>query len=434
LPGSEGFDIAANYCIDKFKQSGLLAFDKTPNFKQFVPLENNRIIGPCEFSVIHYKRGRIKHKLGDNYNFRGFTGQGEKKLETVFCGYGISQDSYDDYANVNVKGKAVLIFKGEPNFDSIKTEAFSIRNRAKTAKEHGAEAVIFIPIPGTQRSKPVGSMMCGPGEFFPDLPLVQIDFETLQLLLDGTDFTVESLDKTIKSTQKSFSQELISKVFINVDANYVKEIKSYNTIAYIPGSNPNLANEYILVTAHIDHVGNQCEVVYPGANDNASGCTALLELARLFSIEKPERSIIFAFLTAEEQGLNGANFLANNLPVDSIKIVAAFNFDCIASGDSIQIGNGLSNPILYDIGVRNDLENILVKDTWKGGGADLTPFSQIGIPGLYFVSKYSYTNLHLPTDTFENANIPLLESIIKLGYKTIRTVANGDYQREVVTK
>lgn len=434
LPGTQGYDIASDYCKEKFALYNLKSFNLTDKYTQIVPLEKNIIIGPCDFSVVHYSKGRMKHKLGTNYNFRGFTGSGEKTLETVFCGFGISQSDYDDYANVDVNGKAVLIFKGEANLDSIKTDPFTIRSRTQTAVEHGAEAVIFIPMPGVERNKPIGSTMCGEGEQHADIPQIQIDNETLNLLLDGSEIDIANLYAKIKSTQKPESHILKSRIYVNVQASYVPEIKSYNTIGYIEGSDSVLKNEYILVTAHIDHVGSQCELIYPGANDNASGCTAVLEIARLMSQENPERSIIFALLTAEESGLHGSKFLAANLPVDSSQIVAAFNFDCIASGDSIQIGNGLSNPELYKIAKINDTEKLMVKDTWSGGGADLTAFSAIGIPGLYFVSKYSYTNLHLQSDTYENANIPILVSITKLGYQVVKTVSKGDYKREEIVK
>lgn len=431
LPGTQGFDIATEYCRNIFNNYNLKSFEGLDNYTQYLPLEKNRIIGPCEFSVIHYKKGRILHKPGINYNFRGFTGSGEKTLEAVFCGFGISQPDYDDYAGVDVKGKAVVIFKGEANIDSLKTEAFSIRSRVKTAVSNGAEAVIFINIPGTSRNTPVGSTLCGEGEQFENIPQIQIDNETLEILMDGSGFNIKDLFESIKTSQKPASHPLAGKIYVNVNAVYTPEIKSYNTIGYIEGSDPLLKDEYIILTAHIDHVGNQCEVVYPGANDNASGCAAVLEIARLLSLEKPGRSVIFALLTAEESGLHGAEFLASHLPVDTSKITAVFNFDCIASGDSIQTGNGLSCPELYQIAVKSDNEKLMVKDTWSGGGADLTPFAKLNIPGLYFVSKYSYTNLHLPTDTYENANIKILESIIKLGYKTVKTVADGNYSREI---
>lgn len=430
LPGTQGFETASEYCKTIFKNLNFQSFEQCDNFTQIVKIENARIIGPCDFSIIHYKRGRLKHIHGVQYNFRGFTGSGEKTLETVFCGYGISQSDYDDYAKVDVKGKAVILFKGESQIDNIKTESFTIRNRIKTAVEHGAEAVIFVTTPNNSQSTPIGSMMDGEGEHYTNIPVIQIDLESLELLLEGTEINSQTLFDTIKHTGKPYSLQLLSKIFVNVDAVYHKEIDSYNSIAFLPGTDPELKNEYILITAHIDHVGSQCGVIYPGANDNASGCVAVLELAKIFSETTSKRSIIFVLLTAEESGLLGSTYLANNLPVDQKQIVAAFNFDCVASGDSIQIGNGLSSPELYKIAVKSDTQNLMVKNTWAGGGADLTAFTDIEIPGLYFVTKYSYTNLHLPTDTYENCNIPLLLSVIELAYRTITKVADGKYVRE----
>ncbi|MCW8810554.1 MAG: M28 family peptidase, partial [Ignavibacteriaceae bacterium] len=101
-----------------------------------------------------------------------------------------------------------------------------------------------------------------------------------------------------------------------------------------------------------------------------------------------------------------------------------------------QIGNGESSPKLREIARKIDKEksNLMVADTWNGGGADATPFHKIGIPCLYFVSKYSYDHLHQPTDTPETLNLELLEKIVKLGYLTAREVAEGNYKREVVIK
>jgi Zn-dependent M28 family amino/carboxypeptidase len=139
-------------------------------------------------------------------------------------------------------------------------------------------------------------------------------------------------------------------------------------------------------------------------------------------------------LTAEESGLQGAEFLATNLPVSSNKIIAALNFDCIASGDSIQLGNGLTNPELFKLAKSLDKNNLVIKDTWSNGGADLTPFVKLGIPGLYFVTKYSYTNLHLQTDTFENCNLDLFERVIMLAAELIKNIDKGKYERENILK
>ena len=178
--------------------------------------------------------------------------------------------------------------------------------------------------------------------------------------------------------------------------------------------------------------------MFPGANDNASGSAGVIELAEAFqkSELRPRRSILFVLFASEEQGLFGSNHFIENIKIDSEKIVAMFNFDSIGSGDSIQVGNGKSSPKLWNLAKKIDRENfnLVVEDTWNGGGADLTPFYETGIPGLYFVSKYSYEHLHLPTDTPETLNLDLLANIVRLAYLTARDVADGNYRKETTIK
>jgi len=124
------------------------------------------------------------------------------------------------------------------------------------------------------------------------------------------------------------------------------------------------------------------------------------------------------------------------MKVDTEKVVAMFNLDCIGYGDSIQVGNGKSSPDLWNIAHKIDEENfnLMVEDTWNGGGADLTPFYEKGIPGLYFVSKYSYDHLHQPSDTPETLNPVLYAKIVKLAYLTAKEVADGNYDRGPIIK
>lgn len=431
LPGTEGYELASAYVIHNFSRWGIQWFSSIGSYKQIVPLENNIISGPCIFQIQHYQKGNIDLQLGKQYNFRGFTGSGDMTIETVFCGYGLHNNEYSDYKNIDVKGKAVLIFKGNPDFSNGKTyEPFSIRNRAQIAKDQGASAVIFIPIPGTERPGPIGSVMCGEGNYIPDMPLIQIDPQTTEFLFDGCQISLQEAYLNLKTSGVPQSTNLLSKIYVHVQTRYLESIEAFNIIGYIEGADPLLKSEYIFLTAHLDHVGSQCDVIYPGANDNASGSAAVMEMARLFSKIRQKRSIVFCLLTAEEQGLFGAKYLASHLPVDTNKIIAVFNFDCIAVGDSIQIGNGLTCPGLFDIVKSQDDRHLVISDTWKGGGADLTPFSELQIPGLYFVSKYSYTHLHLPSDKIETLNPELFSTIVQLGFLTTINISEGKYKRE----
>jgi hypothetical protein len=109
------------------------------------------------------------------------------------------------------------------------------------------------------------------------------------------------------------------------------------------------------------------------------------------------------------------------------------NMDCIAHGDSIQLGSGKSNPKLWELARNIDKENanLTINRTWANGGADATPFHQKGIPTLYFVTTNSYAHLHYMTDTHETLNPNLFEEITKLAYLTTYKVADGGYNREM---
>jgi hypothetical protein len=433
LSGTHEYDVCAQFVIDKMKSWGVQSLPNYPQYKQNVPVERNVFVNPCDFKIMHFNKGTVYLEHGVDYNFRGFTGSGNMSLETVFCGYGISAENYDDYADVDVRDKAVLIFKGNPKLSNqIVYEPFSIQNRAETAYKHGAKTVIFIPQPHSDRTEPIGSVMCGAGDYIEDLPLIQLSEETANLLFDGTGWTSEKMHQRIEEISAPFSLVLPSKIMVNVQTVYSEAAESYNILGYIEGTDPKLKHEYVMITAHLDHVGSQCDVVYPGANDNASGSAAVMMMAKLLSQNKPLRSVIFCLFTAEESGIIGAEHMGKNMPVNPASVVAVFNLDCIAVGDSIQIGNGLSSPNLYEVCKGFDNKNLMVKDTWRGGGADLSPFHKLGIPGLYFVSRYSYTHLHLPTDTPETLNKELFQTIVGLCYQTARSVANGNYLRETV--
>ncbi len=196
----------------------------------------------------------------------------------------------------------------------------------------------------------------------------------------------------------------------------------------IEGSDPDLKKEYLIIGAHLDHVGSQAGKIYfPGANDNASGSAALLQIAREFSKaqKKPKRSIIFVFFAGEEQGLYGSKYFSENMKFSKEKVKAMINLDCVGYGDSIQIGGGESAPTFWNIAkqIDNGNDKLLVTRTWKGGGADAESFYEKGIQTLYFVTTNSYKHLHMLSDKPETLNKNLFEAITKLAFKTIANIA-----------
>ena len=439
LPGSEGYNKAAQFAADQFAQFGLKpSGDK--NYFQYFNVEYNQIDSPAVFKVITLT-DTTNYQLGSDFVLRGFTGSNKFTLPVVFCGYGISRPDlgYDDYAQVNVKNKIVMVFKYNPGWkikDSSWGENYP-REKSLTAKKHGAKGILFVSLPNDKEPQPlIGSVLHGEGEQPVDFPQLHISLDAADKLLSGNGFTIKGCQTKIDKEKQPFSMNLAAKAVVEVNAHYEKNAGTMNVAGMIEGSDSLLRNEYVIIGGHLDHVGTQAGLLFPGANDNASGASGVMEIAKAFTKNniKPKRSVIFVLFASEEQGLNGAKHFVASWKGDYGKITAMFNLDCIGYGDSIKIGNGKSAPALWQLAKSIDENNdkMMVDETWKGGGADASPFHDKGIPCLYFVTTNSYDHLHQPSDTVETLNGPLFEKIVNLAYKTTVEVSDGNYKREKI--
>jgi hypothetical protein len=441
LPGSEGYNKAAQFAADKFYELGLW-YAGDDQFFQYLNVEYNKIESPAVFKTI-VDGDIVNGELGKDFVLRGFTGSNKFTLPVVFCGYGISRPDlhYDDYEGINVKNKIVMVFKQNPKWKNDDKDWGTNYPREKSivAKKHGAKGILFLSLPNDEKPQPlIGSVMHGEGEQPIDFPQLHISLDAANTLLSKTGFTISDCQTKIDEKKKPLSMNLTTKAQIEVNAIYEKSARTMNVVAMIEGSDPKLKEEYVIIGAHLDHVGSQAGLLFPGANDNASGSAAVLEIAKAFVKGgiQPKRSVIFVLFASEEQGLNGAKHFVESWKKGYDKIAAMINLDCIGYGDSIQVGNGLSAPTLWEIA--NEIDetsfNSMVDRTWNGGGADATPFHEKGVPCLYFVTTNSYDHLHLPSDKVETLNPVLYEKVVRLAHLTALEIANGDYQREVVIK
>ena len=444
LSGSEGYNKAAMYMASGFEKTGLKPFGDESYF-QNLKVEYNEIFSPVKLNLIEDGRLKTEYKLGKDFVCRDLTGSGHFMTQVVFCGYGLSQPEigYDDYAGIDVKGKIVLVFKPNPKWrmnDSSNWGSPYPREKARTAARHGAVGLLIVSLPNDPNpQKTILSVLDGSGKQDENFPQVHIDIPVANDFLFGSGYNLKDLQTKIDSIKKPVSFKLNSAVEISVQAQYTKQQPTMNVVGLLEGTDPGMKNEYLVVGAHLDHVGSQAgEIFAPGANDNASGSAAVLEIANAFlnGKVKTKRSVIFILFASEELGLIGALHFVNHSPVALEKIVGMINLDCVGSGDSIQVGNGKSSPILWNIAHQKDSSytKMMVETTWKGGGADAGPFHDKKIPAIYFVTTNGYAHLHYMTDTPETLNKSLFEKITKLAYLTAFEVANGDYNREEVVK
>ena len=304
------------------------------------------------------------------------------------------------------------------------------REKAIVAAKHGAIGILFISFPNDKDpQRPIGSVIHGDGEQMLNFPEIQIDLPLAAELYDGCGFTLQYIQAKIDSLKIPYSFNLNNRVDIDVKTNYTKEKEVSNVCGILLGSDPKLRDEFIIIGAHLDHVGSQAGKVYfPGANDNGSGSSALLQIVRAITSLKPnpKRSICFIFFACEEQGMNGSIYFANNLPFPKEKASTMINMDCVGYGDSIQVNGGDNFKDLWEKVKTIDRNNsrLLVSRSGGGGGADAQPFFDKGIKTLYFVTTNSYAHLHQLSDLPETLNQHLFESTTRLAFLTLLEYAN----------
>ena len=437
LPGSEGYNKAAQFVADKFSELGLRPAGDEKYF-QYFNVEYNKIESPAIFKSI-VDGDTVNGEIGKDFVLRGFTGSNKFTLPVVFCGYGLSRPdlNYDDYAGINVKNKIVIVFKQNPKWKNNDKDWGTNYPREKSlvAKKKGAKGILFISLPNDEKPQPlIGSVMHGEGDQPTDFPQLHISLDAANKLLSRTGFSISDVQTKIDEKKKPLSMNLATKAQVEVNAIYEKNARTMNVVAMIEGSDPKLKNEFVVIGAHLDHVGSQAGLLFPGANDNASGSAGVLEIADAFVKGgiQPKRSVVFVLFASEEQGLNGSRHFVESWKNGYDKIIAMINLDCIGYGDSIQVGNGKSAPQLWEIANQIDETsfNSMVDRTWSGGGADATPFFEKDIPCLYFVTTNSYDHLHLPSDKVETLNPILFEKVVKLAHLTALEIVNGNYIRE----
>jgi Zn-dependent M28 family amino/carboxypeptidase len=347
--GQRGGDIAAEYIATQFAEYGLKPAGDNGSYLQKVPLVGITTLPETQFSLLPKQGASMNLKPLDEYVAYDQTQQAQSEVDAdiVYVGYGIEAPEYnwDDYKGVDVRGKVLLMLVNEPPSDDpkfFKGKALTYYGRwtykYEEAARKGAVGVILIH-KQDMASYPwevVRNSNSGEKSYLklegPALKVaswVQLDVAKKLVAASGLD--LEKL-MTDAATREFRPVNLGAKLKAHM-VSKVRNFESNNVVAMLPGSNRTLKDEAIVYTAHYDHLGIRPDMpgdnIYNGAADNATGCGILLELARAFSIAKdrPGRSIIFAAVTAEEQGLLGSEYLGKHPPVPAGKIALDLNYD-----------------------------------------------------------------------------------------------------------
>jgi Zn-dependent M28 family amino/carboxypeptidase len=347
--GQRGGDIAAEYIATQFWLYGLKAAGDNGTFFQKVPLVGNTPAPETTFELVPNKGEALRLKPLEEYVAYDETQNSTSDIdaEIVYVGYGIEAPEYqwDDYKGVDVRGKVLLMLVNEPpsndpNF--FKGPALTYYGRWTYKYEEAARkgAVGAILIHKTDMAsypwEVVRNSNSGEKEYLkndePSLKAASwIQLEVARKLARDAGMDI---DKMMSDAQSRNFRPVNLPVKLKAHmVSKIRQITSNNVVAMLPGADPKLKNEAVIYTAHYDHLGIRPDMpgdnIYNGTRDNATGCGILLELARVFaqSPVRPRRSILFASVTAEEQGLLGSEYLGKHLPVPAGKISLDLNFD-----------------------------------------------------------------------------------------------------------
>ena len=354
--GQRGGDLAAEYIGAQFESYGLKPAGDGGTFFQNVPMVTMKTKVETRFSLVPKSQesgDAVSLKLLDDFTVNNETQTEIADLDApiVFVGFGITAPEYnwDDYKGVDLKGKVALLFVNEPPSDDpkfFKGKALTYYGRwiykfEETAR-HGAVATLIIHRTdlasygwqvihnslGTEKSF---LKLDGHTPKLKAASWIQLDVAKKIAQMSGMD-----IDKMYQQAQSRDFKPV--ELPVSLKAHVVSEIHPFmgkNVVAKLPGGDAKRSDEAVMYTAHYDHLGIHPEAegdqIYNGAVDNATGCGILLELARVWSMAKPApaRSILFAAVTGEEQGLLGSEYLGKHLPIPAGKITLDLNYDAL---------------------------------------------------------------------------------------------------------
>jgi len=348
--GARGGDIAAEYIATQFALAGLKPAGGDGTYMQKVPLVGIKPEAATTFSLVPANGAAMDLKPLDQYVAYDETQQPQSDVdaEIVYVGYGIEAPEYqwDDYKGIDVRGKVLLMLVNEPPSDDVnffKGRALTYYGRWTYKYEEAARkgAVGAILIHKTDMAsypwEVVRNSNSSEKAFLrldsaPKLKVASwIHLDTARQLAAASGMELDRMMADARS--RDFHPVTLP---VKLKAHMVSRIRPFesnNVLAMLPGSDAKLKSEAVIYTAHYDHLGVRPEMpgdnIYNGANDNATGCGILLEIARAYSeaSQKPRRSVLFASVTGEEQGLLGSEYLGKHPSIAADKISLDLNYD-----------------------------------------------------------------------------------------------------------
>ncbi len=461
--GEAGQRLAADFIAGQFEALGLPKVADRNTYFQNIYLQRE------SWKSIGLKVGDREFKNRNDYYVYPAHNNDNPMLEfneVVFVGYGIEDGKYSDYGKMNVSGKAVIFYNGEPldqqgrslvtGSEFRSSWSLDWKRKLKIAAEKGAVMAFIIDPEIAQNIKanrrdisargwrPYAQGMENPEG--PKINNVFISQETANAVFGKKAAKAEQAIADLKNGQEFKAQKFKSKITLQLDKE-VQILEGSNVIGLIKGSDPDLKDQVIMITAHYDHLGHVDGTVYNGADDNASGTAGVIEIARAFAAAKaagvgPRRSVVCMLVSGEEKGLLGSRFYVD-FPIFPLnRTIVNINIDMIGRIDERHAGNPdyiyvigadrLSSE-LHEINEFANASHTKLELDYKYNApddpnhyyerSDHYNFAERGIPAIFYFNG-THADYHKATDTREKIDAAAAAKRAKLAFYTAWDVAN----------
>ena len=467
---SPDLEIATLYLGNWLKSAGLKPLMGDETFYQSVPLTVTSVFQPDTKITLSKGSGEQVY-----YFEKGFSGNfsvsGSYSGNVVFAGAGIydPENGWDDLSVLDLSGKVVIILDVQrpgTKYALGSTLTNRLNSRISEIRKRGASAVLSIVGPERQNRMAEGfnifdyiptgrlgtiydsqrtnfglstGINTGAADNLRPLPFerAEISHEVASEILEATGSEIAGMFEMIRRGQQVPAKEVPDMhIRLDIDVDSYRSA-SRNVVALVEGTDPVLKNEYIVICGHHDGRGIDDGEIISGADDNGTATVALMEIAQALITERPKRSVILAWFTGEEQGMNGSHFFINNCPIPVEKISACLNMDMIGRNDPDSLF--LVGSDLLSTGLDESINRVNRKEGINFGfdyrysdpahpqrvyfRSDHYPFIRFGIPGVWFFSGFT-PDYHTSRDVTEFVNYMKVFKTTKLVYLTAFNIGN----------
>jgi len=461
--GTPAADEAARYIEKEFRSYGLKPASSTMGYLQPFTFIARVELGKANRFEVKDPSGAQSYKVGADFMPLAFSSAEPAAGDVVFAGYGISAPElqYDSYAGVEVKGRVVMILRGSLDGDNphgrfaeYTAPGLEIQKKTLKAREKGARGVIFVSEEQVFQHDRLSRLHHDLNFLDAGIPTVVVSRATANAMLSrqAASSTKDATKDALDQAKANGSAFVIANASVNFKTDVTKiSDKSANVVGILQGSDPQLASEYVVIGAHYDHLGlggpeslaaNPDGQIHHGADDNASGTSGLLEMARVMAERRADckRSVVFIAFSGEELGLLGSAAYTRNPPVPLASTVAMLNMDMIGRlrNGSLFIGGIGTSPVWKPLIEKlNGSAEAKPVSTATGSGSrfqlsygqdgfgpsDHQSFYVKDLPVLFFFTG-THEDYHKPSDTANKINSEGIKQVAEFVREIAAEVSN----------